>query len=176
MFVCFPLGNWPKWLVSVLVCFDLGNLIALASCVEIFWVTHFLLLFLHVGHVDMILCIQIITGVNFLNPNQFEVWRCLFPIHFMLKPTANGPWYLLNNSFTMRFLNVELLPCSNICHIDVHVMYSCFISFGWASIHHRHCNRENGSELHQLPTTPSAMHKTLKDVLLALLGFLFEIN
>ena len=59
-------------MTSFNVCFDLGNLIVLASCAEITLVTHFFL-FLLLRHVGMVPCIQIITSINFLNPNQFKV-------------------------------------------------------------------------------------------------------
>lgn len=84
-----------SFLACLFVSFDLANLIALASCVESTSVTHFLLLFLHLGTWTWFSALKWSRASIFLNPNQCKIWRHLFPMYFLLEPTANDPRYLL---------------------------------------------------------------------------------
>lgn len=72
IYVSYPL--LVRLWVTFHVCSVLGNIIVLTSCIEITFVTHFLLLLLQSRHVKMTSYIQIITSIYFFfNPNHLMV-------------------------------------------------------------------------------------------------------
>ena len=113
LYVYFPLlvilqGNWLRWPVLVCVClFWFGQ----SNCFSIlcwdYFSHHFLLIFLHLGMWTWFSPLKLSLASTFKNPNQCKIWKCLFPIYFLLEPTANDPRYLPRTFF----LHPEIFQC-----------------------------------------------------------------